>query len=292
MRHLRWPNVWRYLRSPLFWLSVLYLVVGIVYVWVTPMLEKPDEEGHYGYIRYLRAHHELPPLYSSDPWLAESKQPPLYYVFSAVLTGWLPDIEDTGELLVLNPYMDFSVPGYRNDNRNQYLHPPDLTPVVVASRLISLAFGLGTMLVSYWLASQLCQRPAVERNGLFLKSSLVPLAVAALVGFQPKFLYIATAVNNDAAVAFLSTLVIAILVYRLQGGHLNHFPLLLGGLLGLISLTKVSGLVLVPLTGLALLFIHPLRRAPRCWRKPDAWRALFRDGLIILGGALLIGGWW
>jgi len=292
VRQLRWSNVRRYLRSPLFWLAILYLVVGIVYAWVTPMLEKPDEEGHYGYIRYLREYHELPPLYSSDPWLAESKQPPLYYVFSAVLTSWLPDIEDTGELLVLNPYMDFSVPGYRNDNRNQYLHPPNLTPVVVASRLLSLAFGLGTMLVSYWLASQLCQHPAVERNGLFLKSSLVPLAVAALVGFQPKFLYIATAVNNDATVAFLSTLVVAILVYRLQRGHLNHFPLLLGGLLGLISLTKVSGLVLVPLTGLALLFIHPLRRAPGCWRKPDTWRALFRDGLIILGVALLIGGWW
>jgi 4-amino-4-deoxy-L-arabinose transferase-like glycosyltransferase len=269
VKPLHWSR--QFWRAPLFWLAVLYLVVGVAYALVTPMLEKPDEQGHYGYIRYLRAQRKLPPLHSSDPWLIESKQPPLYYVVTAALTAWLPILKDEGQLLVLNPYMDLSVPGYRNDNRNQYLHPPDLTPLVLGARLVSLALGLGTVLVSYWLARQ-----------LFPRRTLVPIAVAAIVGFQPKFIYIATAVNNDAAVVFLSTSVTALLVYRLQKGHLKRFPLLLGALLGLAGLTKVSGLVLLPLVGLALLFIH----------RGSFGAAFFREGLTILAVALFVGGWW
>jgi hypothetical protein len=293
VRYIRWPGSRGFWRSPLFWLAVLYVLVGLVYVWVTPMLEKPDEEGHYGYIRYLREHKRLPPLYPSEAllasgsagWLAESKQPPLYYVVAAALTGWLPDITDADHLLVLNPYMDFSVPGYRNDNRNQYLHPPDSTPVVLGSRLVSLAFGLGTMLVSYWLARQLYPylsfRGKTQPDGPLSAAALVPFAVAAVVGFHPNFLYIATAVNNDAAIVFLSTLIVAVLVYRLQTGRLDSFPVLVGALLGLTSLTKVSGLVLFPLVGLALLLIHR-----------GINRALIKDGVIILAIAFLIGGWW
>ncbi len=293
MSHIRWPHLRHLWRSPLFWLAVLYVLVGVAYALVTPMLEKPDEEGHYGYIRYLREHRQLPPLYPSEQlltsgsagWLAESKQPPLYYVLAAVLTSWLPDIQDADHLLVLNPYMDFSVPGYRNDNRNQYLHPPDLTPVVLASRLVSLAFGLGTMLVAYWIAGQLCRHPSSDeetrRPRFFPTGSLVPIAVAAVVGFHPNFLYIATGVNNDAAIVFVGTLVVAILVYRLQKGYLDYLPVLLGVLLGLASITKVNGLVLFPLVALALLFIHG-----------GINRAFLRDIIVILAVALLVGGWW
>lgn len=289
MSRVSWRGLVGYLRSPLLWLVVLYLLVGVTYALVTPMLEKPDEEGHYGYIRYLREQRALPPLYpaedvlasSSAGWFLESKQPPLYYLVAAVLTSWLPDIEDSGDLLVLNRYMDFSVPGYRNDNRNQYLHPPNMTPVVLASRLFSLALGLGTMLVAYWLALQLIQGSAAGRSGLFPNVPLIPLAVAAIVGFHPNFLYISTAVNNDAAIVFISTLVIALLVFRLLRGRTSAFPVLLGALLGLASMTKVSGLVLVPLAALALLFIHR-----------GINRAFLRDGVIMLIVAALIGGWW
>ncbi len=40
-------------RSPLLWLTVLYLIAGLTYVLIPPMFEKPDEDGHYGYVRYL-----------------------------------------------------------------------------------------------------------------------------------------------------------------------------------------------------------------------------------------------
>jgi len=272
-------------RKPLFWLAILYVLVGGIYAWVTPALEKPDEHGHYGYILYLREYHALPPLHPFPPappgrqpeqvpieeWLAsEFRQPPLYYALVTVLTCWLPDEPDPDRMLVVNPYNRSSVPMHRNDNRNRFLHPPDVTPRVLAGRLVSLLFGLGTMLSAYFLAAQFLP-----------KHSLVPLATAAIVGFQPTFMYISTAVNNDAAIAFFGAVTVTLLAYRWRRDDWKNFPVLLGAILGLASITKVSGLVFFPLVGLALLIIHRGIRP-----------ALWRDGMIIVTVALLIGGWW
>jgi len=248
----------------------LYLAAGLAYALVTPVLEKPDEDGHYGYIVYLREHRTLPPLSSADGLSFEYKQPPLYYFVASVLTGWLPNVSDPDALLTTNPYMQHSVPGYRNDNRNVFLHPPYTTPLILGGRLVSLLFGLGTMVTSYYLALQ-----------LFSKESLIPIVTAAVTGFQPKFLYMATAINNDALVAFVGTLIVTLLAHRLQKGPSPYFSVLVGGLVGLASIAKVSGLVFFPLVGLALLFIH------RGFR-----RALFRDGFVILVALMLTGGWW
>ena len=260
----------RIVRKPLLWLAVLYVVVGVVYAVLTPIFEKPDEEYHYGYIRYLREHGSMPPLRSSEGLSFEYKQPPLYYVVASVLTSWMPVRIDVDRELALNPYVDESVPGLRNDNRNVFLHPPDMSPLILGARLVSLMFGLGTMLVSYHVARQLYSSP-----------SAVPVTVAAVVGFQPKFLYMATAVNNDAAVAFFGALTLALLLDRFINGAFPRFAVLAGIVLGLASITKVSSLAFFPLTGLVLLFIH------RGFR-----RGFFRDGVIIVGVALLIGGWW
>jgi hypothetical protein len=264
------PRLEQVARAPLFWLAVLYVLVGILYALITPVFEKPDGDGHYGYIMYLREHHVLPPLAISAQWSSEFKQPPLYHAIAAVLTGWLPDDSNPERMIVPNPYVGSSVSVYRNDNRNRFLHPPDMTPLILASRLVSLLFGLGTMIASYFLAAQ-----------WFSKKSLVPIATAAVVGFQSKFLYIATAVSNDAAIAFFGAMVALVLMYRLQRGDFAYFAALMGGLLGLASIAKVSGLVFFPLVGLALLLIH------RGFRP-----AFFRDGILIVTVSLLIGGWW
>ena len=266
-----WTTMKRRIRSPLFWLAVLYLLVGGVYAWVTPILEKPDEEAHYGYIVYLREHRALPPLTFTGSMLSfEFKQPPFYYVVTAALTGWLPDVSNPERLLVTNPYLDASIPVYRNDNRNVYLHPPEMTPLFMGARLVSLLFGLGTLLMAYFLAEQ-----------LFSRQSRVPIAAAAIVGFQPSFLFIATALNNDVAIVFFSTGIVALLIYRLQKGSFDYFALLLGALFGLACLTKVSALVLFLLIGLALLLIHR-----------GFHRAFFRDGVVVVMAAVLISGWW
>ncbi|MEA3308990.1 MAG: hypothetical protein U9Q70_05710, partial [Chloroflexota bacterium] len=265
--HLRLKQL---LRTPLFWLAVLYLVTGLAYAGVTPALEKPDEQDHYGYLKYLREHHKIPPLAPDQQWLFESKQPPLYYVTAAILTGWLKDPLQIEQLTVPNPYMDFSVPGYRNDNRNVFLHPPQLTSVILGARLVSLLFGLGTVLTTYFLVTQ-----------LVTEDTLFPLLVAALVGFQPKFIYLATALNNDVALTFFSTLTIALLIYRHSNTATAQLDVFLGITLGLAALTKVNALVLFPLTVFALLLMRQGFRP-----------GFFKEALLILSIAFLIGGWW
>ena len=264
------PRIKKLFRTPLFWLTLLYLVTGLVYAWVTPALEKPDEQDHYGYLKYLRAHHKIPPLAPEQQWLFESKQPPLYYVTAALVTGWLADPLQIEQLTMPNPYMDLSVPGQRNDNRNVFLHPPHMTAVIFGARLVSLLFGLGTMLAAYFLTAQI-----VTEEPLF------PLLVAALVGFQPKFLYLATALNNDVALIFFSTLTLALLSYRIKSKSGLLTDILLGITLGLAALTKVSALVFFPLTLFALLLIYK-------GLTPN----LFQAALTIFGLAFLIGGWW
>ena len=257
-------------RSPLLWLTLLYLIAGLTYVLLPPMFEKPDEDGHYGYVRYLWEHRALPPLMFDEGFLSEYKQPPLYYVLIATLTTWLPKEAEPAELLPTNPYMDYSVPGIRNDNRNVFLHPPYLTPLVLAGRSLSLLFGLGTVLMTHQSVRL-----------LFPDVPAVPLAAAAIVGFQPQFLYIATAFNNDAAIAFLGAAITTLLLMRLQRGPFPYFALWVGGLLGLAAITKVSGLVFLPLTGLALTLIHR-------GLSGDFWRDVGRMLVV----ALCIGGWW
>ncbi len=251
-------------------LLVVYLLTGLSYIWATPCMEKPDEEDHYGYLRYVREHRRLPPLAPQEKWLFESKQPPLYYVLAALATAPLRDVGDPDALIVQNPYMDLSVPGYREDNRNAYLHPPTMTPVIFGARCVSLLFGAGMVLSVYALARLLLPH-----------APLFALAGAATVGFQPMALFIATSVSNDAPTAFFATLTVTLLVYRQRRGESRHFPLIMGLVLGLSALTKVSALVFCPLVALSLLLIR---------RRMDA--GLIKELALIGLVMLAVGGWW
>ena len=252
-------------------LLVIFSGAGLAYALIPPMLEKPDEDGHYGYILYLREHRTLPPLMFQPGWASEYKQPPLYYLVAAVLTGWLPGEPVPERLLVTNPYADRSVPGQRNDNRNVFLHPPHWTPLFLGARLVSLVMGIGVVLLTYCLTRLLEPR-----------DHSLAIAAAAIAGFQPQFLYMATAVNNDIAITLLSTATVTLLVYRVTR-RLSGLPFcfLLGSILGLAILTKASGLLLWLCAGMALLGMN--------WGN---WRRALGEIAGVFTMALLIGGWW
>lgn len=244
----------------------LFLLTGLLYGIIPPMLEKVDEEGHYEYILYFWEHRALPPLTPQ----AEYKQPPLYYIVTAVLTGWLPREENNLSSWRLNPYVTHSVPGHRSDNRNVFLHPPHMSPAFLGARMVSLFFGLGTLLLTYYFVQNLIpSRP------------LLAIATAAVVGFHPQFLYMATATHNDIGITFCSTLVLFLLARYIGRSHDDWFALiLLGGALGLATLAKVSGLLLVPLTLMALAIGE------------KRWTKTLQNMAIVLTVAFLVGGWW
>lgn len=247
-------------------LVALFLTTGILYGTIPPMLEKIDEEGHYEYVLFLQKHRSLPPLIPQ----AGYRQPPLYYVVAAFLTGWLAGSEDDLSRWRLNPYVAHSVPGCRNDNRNVFLHPPYMTPAFLGARMVSLLFGLGTLLLTYFFVRTLVpSRP------------LLAIATAAVTGFHPQFLYITTATHNDSGIIFCSALVLFLLARYIRRPSDNLLALvLLGGALGLAVLAKVSGLLLIPLTLIVVV------TGQRKWMKG------LQNALVVLAVAFLIGGWW
>ena len=214
--HLRWA------------LLALYFLTGLAYIWVTPGMEKPDEADHYSYIRYVREHRQLPPLAPTQAGLFQSKQPPLYYVLATLVSAPFEDVPDPEVLVVQNPYTDLSVPGFREDNRNVYLHPPYLSGIVLGGRLTSLLFGTITVLCAHILARQ-----------VVTVSESLARASAAVVGVQPMFLYMSTAVNNDVALACLATATVTLLFLRRGHSDRGWLPWATGVVLGLAMILNI-----------------------------------------------------
>ncbi len=112
------------------------------------------------------------------------------------------------------------------------------------------------------------------------------LGAAALVAFNPMFLFITASVHDDA----LANLVAAATLYAtarlLVRGPTVRRAVALGLLVGLGFLTKLTCLLVMPTVVLALLW------QPWADRSRAGWREAGRIVAIVLGLALLVGGWW
>lgn len=61
---------------------VLAFALRIIFVFLTPIFEKPDEKGHFEYIKYLAENKKLP---VAGHFFSEYFQPPLYYIITAFI---------------------------------------------------------------------------------------------------------------------------------------------------------------------------------------------------------------
>jgi 4-amino-4-deoxy-L-arabinose transferase-like glycosyltransferase len=252
---------------------------------VTPIFEAGDEIWHYPLVQYLATGHGLPVQDPAHPqaWRQEGGQPPLYYAVAALFTFWI-DTSDLPERLYYNPHAQIGIP-LAYGNKNMVVHteaekfPWRGTVLAVhLVRFLSILFSAGTVALTYLLAKTIASSfrklPGEEE---------LPLVAAALVAFNPMFLFISASVNNDNLAVLLSTLALLLLV-RLFTQKANHAQLfLLGIILGLAALTKVSTLGLLPLTGLTLLFM--------AWCQRD-WSLLLKGGFMITALVLALAGWW
>jgi hypothetical protein len=214
------------------------------------------------------------------PWDQEGTQPPLYHILAATATSWL-DLSNFTEP-VRNPhYVDERSFIWRErGNNNLYLHTPGETwsteSVFVAARIsrwLSLLAGLVTITLTFFLAR-------VTFSG---ESPWLPLLAAALVAFIPQFLHVSSAITNDGLSATIAAAALVMLALVIRNGGSFRYAMLLGIILGLGAITKLSLLYLVPLTGLVLLL--------------DGWRQRSLSQLLAYGAAigglmLLLAGWW
>ncbi|MFP3895601.1 MAG: glycosyltransferase family 39 protein [Anaerolineales bacterium] len=260
-------------------LLFLYLSLGFVYSVTTPIFEASDEFWHYPFVRHLAQGGGLPIQDPEQigPWRQEGSQPPLYYALGALVT-FPVDTSDFDDVRQVNPHADIGV-SRADGNVNMVIHERRdgirLYGTALAVRLVrwmSLLMGSVTVLAGYLLARQ-----------IFPGDKVLALAAAGLTAFNPMFLFISASVNNDNLVIMLSSLVLVLMTKYVAAHPRPRQWICLGILLGLASLSKVSGLGLIPLAGLTVLIVSRRRRS---------WRTLFWGGLCVILPAVLVGGWW
>jgi 4-amino-4-deoxy-L-arabinose transferase-like glycosyltransferase len=277
---------------------VVYLALAVGYSLANPLYESPDELRHVRYVRHIATYRDLPVQRAGGP-RAQSHHPPLYYALGALSSCWVHVEQDVYYQPPENPFWAYRYWEVSGDNKNQYVRRPSdrlgvlpvprfrgITLAVYIMRWMTVLIGAGVV----WLTYRIGIRVFQGRRGLALGG-------AALVAFNPQFLYLSGAVNNDVPAALWGAAVLLQCVHVVEEGPRWRAHVVLGVLVGLALLTKIHLLVLlVPIElayGLALW--QPLagsRTQPERRRRMWDWRAFLRANLVILGLAALISGWW
>ncbi|HEY75191.1 MAG TPA: hypothetical protein G4O00_03295 [Thermoflexia bacterium] len=268
-----------------------YLILGVIYSLATPPLEASDEFKHYPYTQYVQTHHDLPVLDPETclatpddcPWLQDGGQPPLYYILMAAVTSWI-DTSDLPTLRWMNWHAFIGDPS-QICNKNLVIHVPEREAfpwrgsvlAIHLIRLLTVGIGAGTVFLTYRLARDLFPDGPPG----------IVLGATALTAFNPMFLFVNSAVNNDALAAFLGCLSLLLTVRLVCDGLQGPLPLrrygLVGLVVGLFLLTKLSGLAALILLALLLTWVSLHRRS---------LRPLLVGFPIIVGIAAGLSGWW
>lgn len=265
-------------RLPFAVLLVAYLVLALAYSLVTPIYEPTDEIRHVRYVRHLTTYRSLP-IQSADGPRAQSHHPPLYYALGALVSWWVPVEQDVYYEPPRNPHWTNQYEEVSADNKNQYIYdwgerfpPQGITLAVYAIRWMTVLIGA----TAVWLTYRIGRRISPGRP-------VIALGAAALVAFNPQFLHLSGAVNNDVPAAAWGAGILLVCIRLIHRGPDTRTDVTLGVLFGLALLTKFHLLVLgVPIM-LAYAISAGLSRD---------WRSLLQGGAIILGLAALISGWW
>jgi hypothetical protein len=268
-------------RRPLALLVAAYLVLAVLYSAVLPLFESPDEVWHYAYIRWLAAGKGLaaPEDVDMAPWAQEGSQPPLYYLLGAAVTAFIPT--DNADAVIR--YNIHTAVGNADalGNKNFMLHGradawpwQGVTLAAHLTRLLSVLLGATTVAFTYWIACL-----------VFPGWPAAAMLATALVAFSPQFLFISASTNNDNLVTTTATVGLYLCV-RLVAGHARPrwwLWVMLGVVVGLAALSKLSGLLLVALAAITAV--------GTAWRA-HTWRVLWQAALLISGAALMVAGWW
>ncbi len=272
-------------------IAVAFVALGVIYSFATPIFEKNDEESHAWFAWHLANGGDLPvqvPGLPESPLRREGSQPPLYYWMAAAVMGRF-DLSDFW--IQQQPNQSPSFSPYAPGNKNLLLITPQkrafnyekTTLATVVLRLLGIIPGLLTIWFVYPIAH------AVTRN------EWTALLAMGLTAFNPMFLQVMTALGNDGLVIALATLSLHVIVRAVtadanENGFSPARVAAIGILIGLASLSKVSGLLLLPIAAAAILGRALIQPARMSFGRRAA--AVFAQGMGVLGLWALIAGWW
>ena len=259
-----------------------YLILAVAYSVSSPLYEPTDELRHFRYVRHIAVYHTLP-VQRADAPRAQSHHPPLYYMLGALVSGWVPVAQDVYYEPPLNPYWGYRYWETGVDNKNQYLHGTDesfpyqgIALAVYLVRLMTVLIGAGTVWLTYCVGREAFpEHPGVASGG------------AALVAFNPQFLYLSGAINNDIPASLCGAAVLLLCIRMIRKGPALRTDIALGLVYGLAVLTKLHLVALFPIIVLAyVLALLPSNRPG------SQLSALIRGPIIVLSLAALLSGWW
>jgi 4-amino-4-deoxy-L-arabinose transferase-like glycosyltransferase len=270
------------------WIALIlagFAVLATIYSIVTPLFEASDELWHYPMVKYVAVHHFGLPVQRAGlpdavaPWRQEGGQPPLYYMIGAAATFWI-DTSDLPEVRRINPHANIGEV-WPDGNANMVVHndaredfPWSGTALAMhIVRFLSILMGLGTVYITYRLG-----------RVLFPQTPLIALAAAVFTAFNPMFLFVSAAINNDNLSTLLASLLLLMIVRLVQEARpARRFYVLLGLVAGTGMLAKFQIGFMLPLVALALLIVSIRARD---------WRPIVIGGAISGGLTILIAGWW
>ncbi len=270
-----------------------FVLLASIYSIVVPPFETPDEIWHVAFVQHVASGQGLPISEANTQalWRQQGVQAPGYYLAAAGLTAWIDQGDFPQIYARANPHAAIGRADV-TENRNYLIHHADEAwpwrgsiLALHITRFFSILLGAVTLWGVYQTLALLVAAPAA-------------LFGTAFIAFIPQFVFISAAASNDNAINALATLVLWRLVALVsipavprrgrrqtssEAAHRMAPFFLLGVLLGLALLAKLSALALVALTGLAVLLA--------AWRS-RSWRLLIAGGLAVAAPALLIAGWW
>jgi len=248
---------------------------------INPLHEATDELRHYRFVRTIAQEHTLP-VQGAMGCSAQGHHPPLFYAVAALATGWI----NTGQEICYdpphNPFWAYRYWEVGHDNKNQYLHYtavegfPWHGAALAAhlTRLVNSLFGALTVWLTYLIGL-----------AIWPKRPFLAVAGAAFVAFNPMFVYMAGAINNDV-VAAMSGAAVTLACVRLvqdERGLSLRWGLILGALFSLALMSKFNLAAIAGLIGAAMTWV--------AWRKKQ-WAEWLKVGLVIAGVTAVFTGWW
>ena len=245
----------------LFIILIVYLGIGSLFAALVPAWQSPDEPAHYNYVRQL-ANGYFPIMEPSDydevyrNEVVSSRFDPQYDVSIITYEDWQPPLY----YLLLTPIFMLT------------------NGSLLALRLTSLLIGAGVVILAYAVAVQ-----------VYPLQRWVGLTTAVFVAFLPQNLSILASVNNDSLTELLIAGALLVLTQWVSSQdanwrlwHERRYLLIIGFIIGLALLTKLSAYLLIPLAGIALL--------GRYWGR---WDDVFPSSVLLFAPAFLMGSvWW
>lgn len=261
-------------------LLLLFVGLGLAYSIINPLHEATDELRHYRFVRYIVVNRSLP-VQGQEACRFQSHHPPLFYALGAAVSGWVDAGDDLCRTPPSNRFWAYRYSDVGVDNKNQYLHGPEEAfpwrGEALAAHLIralNVLIGAGTVWATW-----------ATGRAIWPRRRALALGGAAFVAFNPMFLYMAGAINNDILAAFSGSAILLASVRLLRDpqGLGRRWGLLFGLLYGVALMSKFNMAAAGALIAVAATHV--------AWRRGQ-WRQWLEVGFLSLAVAAVLAGWW